>query len=1119
MSICYNKIKCIIMGDNVMKKQRDRIYTIANAHLDTSWLWTYEKTIEEYIPDTFRRNFALLEKYPEYKFNFEGSLRYELLKEYYPDLYEELKKYISGGRWNPCGASYENGDVNIPSPEALIRNILYGNSFFRNEFGTESNDIFIPDCFGFGKALPTIAFHSGLKGFSTCKLPWGSSVGIPFDIGFWRGPDGNGVWSAIKPFSYTSIMKNIRENKRITDKLDDNKNKYGLGKTFVYHGNGDRGGAPKEASIREVVDCVKKNNNSDIEVFSATTKEFFEDISSMSDAEKNALPVWDSEFLMTRHGTGSYTSRTVTKRWNRRCELLADAAERFSVASMVCGLKEYPQYGLDSAWKKVIAHHFHDDITGTSFEECYKRSHSDYVQAMNTFSAEYTASCKVLAKLTDTSSFNGFPVVVSNPDESEFPRVEAVSIFIESSSDSFAVYDRTGNKVPAQTKNEDSKMKKITFLAEVPSCGIAVFDVVSADKTDKFETELKISENLIENKKLKVLINENGDISSIYDKRIQKEMLKEPIRMAILNNVHSFDWPAWEIKYEDIISKPYAYPANPEIRIKDAGPVLCSLEIIRKVNDTVFIQVISLDAESEYVSVYNETDWREEASLLKAQFSFAVENEKANYDIGIGYTGRGNNTSGLYEVPAQKWADITSDDDGFGVSVFSDSRTGWDKPDNSTLRLTCIHTPFANYRHECSQHIMDMGLNRYSFAVYPHNGKPDHASFYADRFCQPMHTFITDTHGGIFTDNISFVSVDNDMVRISALKKAQENENIIIRLVETSGEHQENVVAQFLYPVKSAYKVSGDEKILSEFPVTDGKLQFSADANSVNSFMLIFEKAEIAEKTVQQTINLEFNACGITDNTSRKESTLPNGISIPREMLPESLDFAGIRYTFCKEDKNCILCDGEEITVPEGFDTIHFLLTSLDGDRTVDFASEENRYTVTVQSFDEAPGMWDLMRSRQTGYIKPYPQALTVSHTHSPEKDIIGKQFYVYHAEIPLNGKASVKLPVDKNIVIFSATVEKGSNLFVKGDEHFDRLDKRKFDYTFSDYAKKHSQRKLFEKILDKFTDRTFCVHFTMEGCYNKNSLGDLYFILNNIADRLMYGKRKKKLLDSRKVK
>ena len=151
-----------------------KILTVATAHLDTSWLWTLETTVKHLLPNTMRWNFSLFERYPAYKFNFEGACRYELMEEYYPADFARLKEYVAAGRWVPTGASYENGDVNMPSPEALFRSVLLGNDYFEKQFGLRCVDIFLPDCFGFGYALPSVMAHSGLYGFATCKLTWGS---------------------------------------------------------------------------------------------------------------------------------------------------------------------------------------------------------------------------------------------------------------------------------------------------------------------------------------------------------------------------------------------------------------------------------------------------------------------------------------------------------------------------------------------------------------------------------------------------------------------------------------------------------------------------------------------------------------------------------------------------------------------------------------------------------------------------------------------------------------------------------------------------------------------------------------------------------------------------------
>ena len=1102
-----------------MKNSKPKIYTIATAHLDTSWLWLLERTISEHIPDTLKRNFEFIEKYPEYKFNFEGSYRYELVKEYYPEDFEKIRAYVKSGRWNPCGACYENGDVNIPSPEALIRNVLYGNGFFKDEFGVKSNDIFLPDCFGFGKALPTVAAHCGLSGFSTGKLFWGCAVDVPFDIGKWNGIDGKGIWASLMPFSYTTSFKKAEKVGRVLEKLEKSKKNNLPEFTFAYHGIGDRGGAPHKSSVKNVITAQRNNADAPVEVFSATTEEFFDMVDSMSEEKKAKMPVYDGEFLLTAHGAGSYTSRTVTKRWNRRCEQLADAAERFASAAFVNGLAQYPQYGIDTAWKKVIAHHFHDDITGTSFEECYKRNYNDYVQAMNTFSQEYTAACRAVAGQLDTSFAKGIPVVVSNPLQSSSVRKEAVSVTVDSEADFFAVFDKDGNEIPSQTKALSLTQKEVTFIASVGSCGLTVYDLRQADAKCEMATGISVTGKYIENKNIAVSIDDNGDICSVFDKKLGKELLRKPIRLALMNNTDSFDWPAWEIKYNDCKAEPYTYPQNPIVTVKDNGSALCSLEVVRYAGESRFTQVISLDCESEYVSVYNETDWREEASLLKAEFPLTTKNKYANYDIGIGFTQRTTNTEKLYEVPAQKWADITDKSDEYGVAVFSDSRQGWDKPDESTLRLTLVHTPMSNYRWECSQHVMDMGINRYSFAVMGHNGKTHNITAYADSFCQPMHTFVTDKHEGNLGPEFSFVKLNDDSVRITAVKKAQDCEKIILRVAECSGVDKSSVEASFSLPVSEAYEVAGDETELNKVEVTNGKLCFDLKHNEIKSFAVCFNKPE-ANQPKEKIIVLDYNAVGITSDINRADSTLKGGVSIPLEITPDNLLFDGVCYSMSKSTvNNCLVCDGSKISVGEGYGSLHLLLTSLNGDKTVSFEIGGRKIDVTVPDCSEHLGTWDLMQLRQTGYIKPVPQALTLTHTHCKDSNIIAKQFYLFHAEIPLNGNDAVNLPVDDDIVIFAATSMGEQSKFLKGDSHFDSLKKREFDYSFSDYAVKLMNPNKLETLLDKFIDRDFSINVKAGEFYNKYSFGELYYILRNLKNKSAYKKNVIKLTANRKNK
>ena len=190
------------------------LYVVGYAHLDTQWRWEYPEVIRDLIPNTMHDNFALFEEYPNYVFNFSGANRYRMMKEYYPADFERVKEHVAAGRWFPSGSAMEESDVNVPSAESLIRQILYGTELFRNEFGFTSAEYMLPDCFGFPASLPSILAHSGITGFSTQKLTWHSAAGIPFNIGVWEGLDGSSVIAALNPGSYGRLLDPLKPRGR-----------------------------------------------------------------------------------------------------------------------------------------------------------------------------------------------------------------------------------------------------------------------------------------------------------------------------------------------------------------------------------------------------------------------------------------------------------------------------------------------------------------------------------------------------------------------------------------------------------------------------------------------------------------------------------------------------------------------------------------------------------------------------------------------------------------------------------------------------------------------------------------------------------------------------------------
>ena len=304
------------------------------------------------------------------------------MKEYYPADYAKLKQYVKAGRWFPNGSNVEEGDVDIPSEESIIRQILYGNQFYRREFGVASDEFMIPDCFGFPASLPSIFAHSGLKGFSTQKLTWGSAVGIPFNVGVWEGTDGQSVIAALNPGAYDSpLNRDMSRDPRWIQRVETDGAKSGVYTDYRYYGVGDRGGAPSEDSVKWLETSLA--GGGPLQVRSARANEMFDTITP---AQRAGLPRYKGDLLLTGHSTGSLSSEAAMKRWNRKNELLADAAERASVAADWLGAAPYDRARLTDAWLRFLPGQFHDLMAGTALPAAYDYAWNDQVIAMNEFS-------------------------------------------------------------------------------------------------------------------------------------------------------------------------------------------------------------------------------------------------------------------------------------------------------------------------------------------------------------------------------------------------------------------------------------------------------------------------------------------------------------------------------------------------------------------------------------------------------------------------------------------------------------------------------------------------------------------------------------------------------------
>lgn len=1044
--------------------EEKRIYTIATAHLDTVWNWDFEYVIETCIPKTLDDNFALFEKYPNYRFNFEGAYRYELMEEYYPEKFEKLKEYIKEKRWNVTGSCYENGDVNVPSPELLFRNVIYGNGYFERKFGVRSNDIFLPDCFGFGWALPAIAEHANLKGFSTQKLSWGSTYGVPFDIGIWTGSNGKSIFASLDAKSYCTTFKKVRTNDKLLKKLNKNIKNFDFNWTFGYHGVGDVGGAPKEASVKTVEEEIAENPSSEIKVLSSTPTEFFDDLSSLDLSTVSRLPVWNNELVMTNHGVGSYTSRSFSKRCTRRCEELADMAERSSViASSVCGAK-YPSTELEKSWKRVIAHTFHDDLTGTSVERVYKRSWNDYIASLNQFSNAFEGASAEIVKNMDTSWTKGVAVVVSNSLEQ--PRMAPVDITIPYVGYNFIrVFDKAGRELPSQVNYVDNSVIKATVCVNVPALGFKVLDVLYSYQPCSMNTGVRVNGNTLENHKYIVSINKNGDISSIIDKTLGSvELLEKPIRFELNKYKGAFMYPAWELRYDEVMRYPWEFAEKGISEIVETGPARATIKVTQTVGKSTFTYYVSLSAGGKTVNVFNEVEWREFKRVLHNGFYLTAKNESAVYDLGLGTISRKRATKKLYSVPAQKWADISDPEKNYGVSILSDSKYGWIMKDNKSLRLTVVHSPKHYYRNDSVQGMMDFGLNRYGYAIYSHKGDfTEGTQFEARCFNQPMAVFTSDKHVGALGSEYSFGVIGNNDVIIRALKKSEETNEVIIRVNESAGRRADRVEVFLGKGILSAREVYATEEEIGEATVLDGRLVFDLAPYEVKTFALTLLSCNVSSREEQTVLPLPYNIKATSFNSDRSEGIIPTiNVSIPSEIFPKVIDCCGVRFETgnVHNEFNALVCNGQRIKTKGK--KLYFIAASLYGDRAYDFGlGDTARTSIKVNAVNERIGGWDLYNLAETAFIKTGKLAWECTHTHSKSGDNVASRLFFFMYEINTERFDEVVLPSDSGLIILAATESNDAHLVRLNTALYDRVENRPFDFKLKGKEKRQHKRRL----------------------------------------------------------
>ncbi len=747
---------------------------IGHTHIDVAWLWTVAQTREK-AQRSFSTVINMMKRYGDYVFMSSQPQLYQHVKESDPGLYEEIKQAVKEGKWEPEGAMWLEADTNLIHGESLIRQLLYGKRFMKEEFGVENKILWLPDVFGYSGALPQILKKCGVDQFFTAKMSWNETNPMPNDTFIWEGIDGSQVFTSVIN-TYVCML----DPARIYKTWKNYKNKSMTNDTLVTFGFGDGGGGPTY-EMMENHERLKYGIPGMPMTKVEKAGEFFDRIEA--DFRKNAKelcqePKWVGEMYLEMH-RGTYTSIAKNKKNNRKSELLYLMAESIATADMVLNGGSYPEETIYKNTVNILLNQFHDIIPGSSIKEVYDVTDVEYARILE--EGQEILDQKLAAIKANLKTDGG--IFVFNPTPFE------ISDYIKLNGNVYYA-----DKIPAHG------------WKVIPACPV--------------ENKILVTAKVLENDVIRVEFNDKYHIVSVYDKEVQREVLAEGAKANCLEIFEDYPrkYDAWEITsyYKQ---KMWLADDVQKVKLLEDG-----IRVERKYRNSTIIQDISLKPGSKKIDFATTVDWHEDHVLLKAAFPVDIHSRNATYDIQFGNLERPThkNTSwdaAKFEVCAHKWADLSEGN--YGVSILNDCKYGYSIEEN-VMKISLLKAATYPYPEA------DRGLHQFTYSVYPHKGDYRVGNTVREGYLlnTPLQAAFMDANDATLADDYTMIRCDKENVLIETIKKAEEDESIIVRLYETYNQKAE-VLLTPAFDYQEVYLCDMLERNIRPLEIVDGQVKLA----------------------------------------------------------------------------------------------------------------------------------------------------------------------------------------------------------------------------------------------------------------------------------------------------
>lgn len=732
---------------------------VGHTHIDIAWLWRYSHSREK-IARSLATALALMDEYPEYLFTLSQPQLIAFLKEDYPEIYMRVKERVLEGRLEVEGGMWVESDTNLPSGESLVRQFLHGKRFLREEFGADSRILWLPDVFGYSAALPQILKKSGIDYFMTSKLISNDTNRMPHNTFLWRGIDGTDVLTELMGQGYNGMAQKCE----MTDCWKNYKDKNLSDNVLYTYGYGDGGGGPTREMI-ETIRRLEKGLPGSVSAKLTRALDFFEDRGKETENNRR-LAVWRGELYYEYH-RGTYTSMARNKRNNRKAEFLLENVEWASVlASHLLG-GVYPAGELDSCWNTLLLNQFHDVLPGSSIKAVYDDTDELYRDLFSSGEGLLARATERIAANVDAPAES---LVVFNPLSWE----RETAVFFDAGEGDWALSDGA-NTFPTQRCAGGTY---VSLVRGIPAKGWLALQIVPGGAAGT----VRATARLMENGFVKVRLDGNGNIKSLYDKAARRETFR---RGASGNRIIAYeDKPFtednWNL-YAYYTEKSWDIPAQ-TVELVEQGPVRAVVRTTRSFMSSTIVQDMILWSHCARIDFETTIDWRDRDICLKAEFPVDVNTDRATYEIQYGHIARNTheNTSwdeAKFEVCAHKWADLS--DGGFGMSLMNDCKYGHDAL-NGNLRLTllrsgCVPNPDA-----------DKETHRFTYSILPHAG--DWRDAHTVRHAYDINVPAIAARGGggsALPARLAYAEVSEENIVLEAVKQAEDGDGVILRLYDS----------------------------------------------------------------------------------------------------------------------------------------------------------------------------------------------------------------------------------------------------------------------------------------------------------------------------------------------